>query len=146
MRVSIVGINGLVGSELAKLIQNNEDWEIYPIGSNDNIDFDKLRSQDIVFLCVDNEVSGYIAPKIYADTFVIDNSSFFRLDPDVNLVVPELDNQYLTKMKPDKKVIANPNCSTIQLVIPLKPILDNYGIEEVYVATYQSVSGAGKKL
>jgi aspartate-semialdehyde dehydrogenase len=145
MRVSIVGINGLVGSELAKLIQNNENWEIYPIGSNDNIDFDKLRSQDLVFLCVDNEVSAYIAPKIYVDTFVIDNSSFFRLDPDVNLVVPELDNQYLSKIKPDKKVIANPNCSTIQLVIPLKPILDNYGIEEVYVATYQSVSGAGKK-
>ncbi|MCX7870734.1 MAG: aspartate-semialdehyde dehydrogenase [bacterium] len=145
MRVSIIGINGLVGSELSKIIENNEDWEITGLGSNDNIDFEKLKKYDIVFLCVDNDVSAYIAPKIFADTFVIDNSSFFRLDPEVNLVVPELDNNYLNTIKETKKVIANPNCSTIQLVIPLKPILDIYGIEEVFVATYQSVSGAGKK-
>ncbi|MGC8733460.1 MAG: aspartate-semialdehyde dehydrogenase [bacterium] len=145
MKVAIIGINGLVGNELAKLIQNNEDWQILGLGSSDNIDFEELKKQDIVFLCVDNEVSAYIAPKIFAHTFVIDNSSFFRLDPEVNLVVPEIDNEYLNKIKSNKKIIANPNCSTIQLVIPLKPILDKYGIEEVFLATYQSVSGAGKK-
>ncbi|MCS7243296.1 MAG: aspartate-semialdehyde dehydrogenase [Candidatus Calescibacterium sp.] len=145
MRVSIVGINGLVGKELEKLIKDNTNWDIEGFGSSDKIDYEKMRKKDIVFLCVDNDVSASIAPHIYDYTTVIDNSSYYRMDSDVPLVVPEVNMVYDWDSRKSKRIIANPNCSTIQLVIPLKPIFDSYGIEEVFVATYQSVSGAGKK-
>ncbi|MCS6955006.1 MAG: aspartate-semialdehyde dehydrogenase [Candidatus Calescibacterium sp.] len=145
MRVAIVGINGLVGKELEKLIKDNINWEIEGLGSSDKIDYEKLRKKDAVFLCVDNDVSASVAPHIYDHTTVIDNSSYYRMDSDVPLVVPEVNMVYDWYNRKSKRIIANPNCSTIQLVIPLKPILDSYGIEEVFVATYQSVSGAGKK-
>ncbi|MEN3014617.1 MAG: aspartate-semialdehyde dehydrogenase [bacterium] len=145
MRVSIVGVNGLVGAELRKIIKENTDWQIHEITSKDSIDYSDLEASEIVFLCVDSEISAQIAPKIYDKTTVIDNSSYFRLFDDVPLVVPEINMVTNWKDRKSKKIIANPNCSTIQLVIPLKPILDQYGIEEVFVCTYQSVSGAGKK-
>lgn len=145
LSVVIIGINGLVGKELEKLIKNNTDWNIEGLGSQDEIDYDSLKTKDFVFLCVDNDVSRTIAPMIYDYTTVIDNSSYFRMFPDIPLVVPEINMVENWKERKEKKLIANPNCSTIQLVIPLKPILDVYGIEEVFVSTYQSVSGAGKK-
>lgn len=143
--VSIVGINGLVGKELEKLIIENTDWKVEGIGSSDKIDYENLKKKDFVFLCVDDEISATIAPNIYDHTTVIDNSSHFRMLDDIPLVVPEINMVENWNERKEKKLIANPNCSTIQLVIPLKPILDNYGIEEVFVSTYQSVSGAGKK-
>ncbi|MCS7165079.1 MAG: aspartate-semialdehyde dehydrogenase [Candidatus Calescibacterium sp.] len=144
-KVAIIGINGLVGKELEKLIKTHTDWEISSLGSSDEIDYEELRKKNIVFLCVDNEVSSAIAPNIYDYTTVIDNSSYFRMEKDIPLVVPEINMVLNWQERKNKKLIANPNCSTIQLVIPLKPILDHYGIEEVFVATYQSVSGAGKR-
>lgn len=145
MKIAIIGINGLVGSNLQELIKNNTDWHITSVGSGDPLDYEELRKHDFVFLCVDNDISKIIAPNLYDYVTVIDNSSQFRMDEDVPLVVPEINMVKDWDKRQQKKLIANPNCSTIQLVIPLKPILDNYGIEEVFVSTYQSVSGAGKK-
>lgn len=145
IKIAIIGINGLVGSELEKLIKSNTNWQITSISSKDNLDYEDLKKHDFIFLCVDNDVSKVIAPNLYDHTTLIDNSSQFRMDEDVPLVVPEINMVKDWDKRQQKKLIANPNCSTIQLVIPLKPILDNYGIEEVFVSTYQSVSGAGKK-
>lgn len=145
IKVAIVGINGLVGSELEKLVKDHTNWEITAVTSKDNINYEYLRKHDFVFLCVDNDISKIVAPNLYDYTTVIDNSSQFRMDEDVPLVVPEINMVENWDKRQQKKLIANPNCSTIQLVIPLKPILDNYGVEEVFVSTYQSVSGAGKR-
>ncbi len=145
MKVSIIGITGLVGRELEKLIKDQTDWKIYGLSSSDHIDYEELRQMDVVFLCVDNQISKEIAPKLYDHTIVIDNSSHFRMDEDVPLVVPEINMPSDFHERKYKKIIANPNCSTIGLVIPLKPILDNFGVRSVFASTYQSVSGAGKK-
>jgi aspartate-semialdehyde dehydrogenase len=91
------------------------------------------------------ELSKEMAPKIAkAGALVIDNSSAWRMDPDVPLVVPEVNADALAK-RPAKNIIANPNCSTIQTVVALKPIHDAAGILRASVATYQSTSGAGKE-
>jgi len=145
INVAIIGVNGLVGQELKKLIDTETNWNVEGFGSSDKIGYENLRKKDIVFLCVDNDVSSVIAKEIYNHTTVIDNSSYFRMHDDIPLVVPEINMVEDWEKRKERKLIANPNCSTIQLVIPLKPILDNYGIEEVFVSTYQSVSGAGKK-
>ena len=76
-------------------------------------------------------------------TIVIDNSKFYRMDKDVPLVVPEVNPEQLAMYK-KKNIIANANCSTIQMVVVLKPLHDHFGIKRVIVSTYQSVSGAGK--
>ena len=75
---------------------------------------------------------------------VIDNSSFFRMDPDVPLIVPQVNKDHLKNIK--KNIIANPNCSTAQLVIVLKSLNDNFKIKRIVISTYQSTSGAGKNL
>lgn len=103
-----------------------------------------FRGIDIALFSAGASRSKEFAPKfVEAGALVIDNSSAFRKDPKIPLVVPEVNSQVLTKGK--REIIANPNCSTIQLVVPLKPLHDHYGIDRLVVATYQSVSGSGQK-
>jgi len=98
---------------------------------------------DIALFSAGGSRSKEFAPKfVEAGAVVIDNSSSFRMEKDVPLVVPEINPHRITKGK--REIIANPNCSTIQLVIALKPLHDNFGIERIVVSTYQAVSGSGK--
>ena len=107
----------------------------------DNYDF---SDTDICLMSAGGDVSKVWSPKIGAQgCVVIDNSSAWRMDPDVPLIVPEV-NADATAGFTKKNIIANPNCSTAQLVVALKPLHDRFGIKRVVVSTYQSVSGAGK--
>lgn len=102
---------------------------------------DSFDGVDLVFFSAGGRVSLKYAPiAVEKGAFVIDNTSAFRMDPDIPLVVPEVNPHVLSKQT---RLIANPNCSTIQLVVALKPLLDTYGVESVNVSTYQAVSGAG---
>ena len=99
---------------------------------------------DIALFSAGGSRSKEFAPKfVEAGAVVIDNSSAFRMDKGVPLVVPEVNSHRITAGK--REIIANPNCSTIQLVVALKPIYDNFGIERLVVSTYQAVSGSGRK-
>ncbi|HRK70748.1 MAG TPA: aspartate-semialdehyde dehydrogenase, partial [Micropepsaceae bacterium] len=107
----------------------------------DQYDF---RGTDIVLMSAGGTVSGEWSPKIAAQgPVVIDNSSKWRMDPDVPLIVPEVNGQALSRYA-KKNIIANPNCSTAQMVVALKPLHDAAKIKRVVVSTYQSVSGAGR--
>src|SRR5207249_3624328 len=104
---------------------------------------ESISGLDIAIFSAGATVSKEYAPLFSKNgTFVIDNSSAWRMDPSIPLVVPEVNPHVLAK---DKKIIANPNCSTIQMVVVLKPIHDLAKLVSVRVATYQSVSGAGYK-
>ena len=105
----------------------------------ENYDFSKA---DITFFAAGGKIAEKYAENAAKHTVVIDNSSFFRMDPDVPLIVPQVNSSEIKKM--NKNIIANPNCSTAQLVIALKPLHDLYKIKRVVVSTYQSVSGGGK--
>jgi len=114
----------------------------YAVDDLATFDFSKA---DIGLFSAGAEVSREFAPKAAAaGCIVIDNTSEFRYQDDIPLVVPEVNAHALAKYKP-RGIIANPNCSTIQMVVALKPIHDAVGIERINVATYQSVSGAGKE-
>ncbi|MCF6293692.1 MAG: aspartate-semialdehyde dehydrogenase, partial [Robiginitomaculum sp.] len=107
----------------------------------ETFDFTKI---DLVFMATSGEMAKQWAPRIARDgALVIDNSSAFRMDEGVPLIVPEVNAEAVMGAR-TKNIIANPNCSTIQMVVALKPIHDLVGIKRVNVATYQSVSGAGK--
>jgi aspartate-semialdehyde dehydrogenase len=109
-----------------------------------NLDDYDFSTTDLVLMAAGGDVARDWAPKIArAGAIVIDNSSAWRMDPDVPLIVPEVNADAVDAMK--KNIIANPNCSTAQLVVALKPIHDRAGIRRVVVATYQSVSGAGRE-
>ena len=104
---------------------------------------DSFEGIDLAFFSAGGSVSLKYAPIAVAKgAVVIDNTSAFRMDDEIPLVVPEVNAHVLTK---ETRLIANPNCSTIQLVVVLKPLLDVYGIESVNVSTYQAISGAGAK-
>ena len=119
-----------------KIIFKNKDYEVYNL---ETFDFSKVQ---ITFFAAGGKISEIYAEKAAKHSIVIDNSSFFRMDPDVPLVVPQVNPESIRKMK--KNIIANPNCSTAQLVIALKPLHDLFEIERIVVSTYQSVSGGGK--
>jgi aspartate-semialdehyde dehydrogenase len=162
-RVAIVGATGLVGETMVRVLEERRFpvSELYPLASNRSIgktvelngkdypvddlatfDFSKA---DIGLFSAGGEVSREFAPKAAAaGCIVIDNTSEFRYQDDIPLVVPEVNPHALAQYKP-RGIIANPNCSTIQMVVALKPIHDAVGIERINVATYQSVSGAGKE-
>jgi len=162
-RVAVVGATGNVGREMLNILEevNFPVDKIHAIASRKSIgvevsfgnqivkcedieQFDFSRV-DVVLMSVSGAFSKIWSPKIgAAGPIVIDNSSAFRMDPDVPLIVPEVnpdDVSYAGR----KNIIANPNCSTAQLVVALKPLHDAYGIKRVVVSTYQSVSGAGKE-
>ncbi len=119
-----------------KLEFNGKSLEIEDINS-----FDFSKSQ-ITFFAAGGKISEKYAEEASKHTIVIDNSSFFRMDPHVPLVVPQVNGEAIKGMK--KNIIANPNCSTAQLVLVLKPLHDLFDIKRVIVSTYQSVSGGGK--
>src|SRR3954471_1126748 len=162
-RVAVVGATGNVGREMLAILEEVKFPvdEIHAVASRksigvevsfgdriikcqalDQFDFSKV---DIVLMSAGGSVSREWSPKIgKAGPVVIDNSSAWRMDPDVPLIVPEVNPDAVDGFR-KKNIIANPNCSTIQLVVALKPLHDAAKIKRVVVSTYQSVSGAGKK-
>ena len=160
--VAIVGATGNVGREMLNILEEREfpADEIYPIASRRSIGVE-VSYGDKVLKCTDLEqfdfskcdfalmsaggtISKEWSAKIGATgCVVIDNSSAWRYDPDVPLIVPEVNADAVEGFS-RKNIIANPNCSTAQLVVALKPLHDAAGIKRVVVSTYQSVSGAGK--
>ena len=163
-KVAVVGATGNVGREMLKVLAEREfkASEVVALASSRSagveVSFgedDVLKVQDlakydfrgthIVLASAGGKVSADFAPKAAAaGAVVIDNSSHFRMDPDVPLVVPEVNAAAIAGYT-KKNIIANPNCSTIQMVVALKPLHDLATIKRVVVATYQSVSGAGKE-
>ena len=111
----------------------------YEVENLENYDFSKAN---ITFFAAGGKIAEKYAENAAKNSIVIDNSSFFRMDPEVPLIVPQVNGSDIKKMK--KNIIANPNCSTAQLVIALKPLHDLFKIKRVVVSTYQSVSGGGK--
>jgi aspartate-semialdehyde dehydrogenase len=162
-RVAVLGATGLVGDTMIKILEERDFpvSELLPLASNrslgkrvefrgrhlpviDVATFDFSRAQ-IGLFSAGGDVSREYAPKAgAAGCIVIDNTSEFRYDQDIPLVVPEVNAAAIAQYK-NRGIIANPNCSTIQMVVALKPIYDAVGIERINVATYQSVSGAGKE-
>jgi aspartate-semialdehyde dehydrogenase len=162
-RVAVVGATGAVGREMIKtLVERNfpvsevvalasarsvgqeisfGDKKVLKVKNLETFDF---TGWDIGLFSPGASISAVHAPRAAAaGCVVIDNTSHFRMDHDVPLVVPEVNPQALLKIK--RGIIANPNCSTIQMVVALKPLHDKYKIKRVVVSTYQSVSGAGKE-
>lgn len=162
-RFAIVGATGNVGTEMLEILSESdiEIDEVFAVASRKSVgrvvsfgdkelkcvdletfDFSKC---DIALMSAGGDVSKKWSPKIWAaGAVVIDNSSAWRMDPDVPLVVPEV-NADAVDGYTKKGIIANPNCSTIQMVVALKPLHDRAKIKRVVVSTYQSVSGGGKK-
>ncbi|HET6970579.1 MAG TPA: aspartate-semialdehyde dehydrogenase [Phenylobacterium sp.] len=162
-RVAVVGATGNVGREMLNILEevNFPVDKIHAIASRKSIGLEvsfgekiikcedveqfDFSTVDLVLMSVSGTFSKEWSPKIgAAGPIVIDNSSAWRMDPDVPLIVPEVnpdDVQWANR----KNIIANPNCSTAQLVVALKPLHDAARIKRVVVATYQSVSGAGKE-
>ena len=118
-----------------KIIYNEKELLVEPL---EKYDFSKA---DFTIFAAGSQIAKEWATRASKKTIVIDNSSFFRMDKDVPLVVPEVNSKALEK---HKNIIANPNCSTMQMVLALKPLHDKYKINRVVVSTYQAVSGAGK--
>ena len=162
-RVAVVGATGNVGREMLQILADRKFPvdEVVALASSRSVHkevsfgddavlrvkdlatFD-FRGIDIVLSSPGARVSAEFSPKAAAaGAYVIDNTSFFRMDPDVPLVVPEV-NAHAVAGVTQRGIIANPNCSTIQMVVALKPLHDAAPIRRVVVATYQSVSGAGK--
>jgi len=161
MKVAVIGATGLVGSKMLEVLaeRNFPVTEIIPVASEKSIG-KKITFKGNEFVVVDMDTAIAAKPNIaifsaggatsleWAPKFaaagitVIDNSSAWRMDPDKKLVVPEVNADCLTA---EDKIIANPNCSTIQLVVVLKPLHEKYTIKRVVVSTYQSVTGTGVK-
>lgn len=160
MRVAVVGATGLVGGEMLEVLSELDFpiTELFPVASERSVgkkiaykgkDYSCITLQtavelklDIAIFSAGGDTSLEWAPKFAAvGTTVIDNSSAWRMDPTKKLVVPEINASELTK---HDKIIANPNCSTIQMVLALAPLHQKYQIKRVVVSTYQSVTGTGK--
>lgn len=163
VKVAVVGATGNVGREMIQTLWNRDfpESEIYALASSKSVgkevsygDDEILKVQDlatfdfkkadIALMSAGASISEKYSPKIAAaGCVVIDNSSQWRMDPDVPLVVPEVNPEAIAGYK-KKNIIANPNCSTIQMVVPLAALHKAFKIKRVVVSTYQSVSGAGK--
>ena len=160
MNIAIVGATGNVGRKIIEVLEKKElsidnlyfvassksagskikfkekEHEVFDLES---FDFSKAK---IIFFAAGGKISEKFAVNAAKNSIIIDNSSYFRMDPDVPLIVPQVNPEHLNDIK--KNIIANPNCSTAQLVIALKPLHDLFKIKRVVVSTYQSVSGGGK--
>lgn len=159
--VGVVGATGLIGGKFIKVLENRK----FPVGEfrpfasaknagktifafNENLKLRLLRDGcfdglDFVFFCAGRDVSLRYAPAAAAaGVIVVDNSSAFRREKDIPLVVPEINFGEITSAD---RLISNPNCSTIQAVLPLSVIRENFGIERIIYTTYQAVSGSGRK-
>ena len=160
--IAVVGATGVVGEALLGILAGRK----FPVGTvyalaserslgkdvafgNRSLPVDDLATFDfsktqIALFSAGGSVSAEYAPiAAAAGCVVIDNTSHFRYDDDIPLVVPEVNPDAIADYK-NRGIIANPNCSTIQMVVALKPIYDSVGIERINVATYQAVSGAGR--
>lgn len=159
-KIAVVGATGLVGQEMLKILYERKIpiSEIYAFASaksegtyvefgNDKIKVEKatidgISKAEFALFSIGEEISLELAPEIAKkETIIIDNSNAFRMDPDVPLVIPEINSEDL---KSHKNIIANPNCSTIQMLVALNPLHKRWKLKKIYVATYQSVSGKGK--
>lgn len=163
-KVAVVGATGAVGQEMLKTLAERQFpvSEVYALASSKSaggeVSFGEdavLKVQDLakfdfngIDICLSSagaKISSEFAPRAgAAGCVVIDNTSQFRMDPDVPLVVPEVNPQAIADYK-KRNIIANPNCSTIQMLVALKPLHDAATIKRIVVATYQSVSGAGRE-
>lgn len=161
--VAVVGATGAVGETMLKVLAERQFpvHHLFPLASERSLGktveyqgqiFDVINLEEFDFSAVDialfsagSAVSEIYAPQAAAaGCVVIDNTSFFRYDDDIPLVVPEVNPQRIADFT-RRNIIANPNCSTIQMVVALKPLYDAVGIARINVATYQAVSGTGKK-
>ena len=162
MNIAIVGATGNVGRKILEVLEkkklsidelflvassrsagqkikfNGKEHEVF------NLETFNFSKAQITFFAAGGKISEQYAANAAKHSIVIDSSSFYRMDPDVPLIVPQVNPEAIKSMK--KNIIANPNCSTAQLVIALKPLHDLFNIERVIVSTYQSVSGGGKDL
>ena len=160
MNIAIVGATGNVGRKIVEVLEKKDlsienlflvasskstgkkirfrgkEYEVSDLAS---FDFSKVK---IAFFSAGGKISEKFVEKAAKSCVVIDNSSYYRMNPDVPLIVPQVNSEALTNIK--KNIIANPNCSTAQLVIVLKPLHDAFIIKRVVTSTYQSVSGGGK--
>src|ERR1700741_4230820 len=161
MKVAVVGATGLVGTVMLKVLEerNFPVSELIPVASERSVGKEIIfkgkkytihsmadaivKKPDFALFSAGGGTSLEWAPKFAeAGITVIDNSSAWRMDATKKLVVPEINADALTK---DDKIIANPNCSTIQMVVALNPLHKKYGIKRIVVSTYQSVTGTGVK-
>ena len=159
MTFAIIGASGNVGRKTIEILEKSKIpfKELFLVASkkstgkkirfrNKDIKIENLESYDfsraqITFFAAGSQIAKEWAPKAAKKTIVIDNSSYFRMQKEVPLVVPEVNADQLEN---HKNIISNPNCSTMQMVLALKPLHDEYKIKRVIVSTYQAVSGAGK--
>ena len=159
MNFAIIGASGNVGRKTIEILEKSKIpfKELYLVASKksagkkikfrgEEIVIEDLESYDfskakITFFAAGSQIAKEWAPKAAKKTIVIDNSSYFRMQSDVPLVIPEVNAEALNK---HNNIISNPNCSTMQMVLALKPLHDEYKINRVVVSTYQAVSGAGK--
>jgi len=160
--VAVVGATGAVGEQMREILEER----LFPVGelrllasersAGQLLEFrgkqtrvevlreDSFKGIDIALFSAGGSVSARFAPvAVSAGAVVVDNTAYFRMEPDIPLVVPEVNAQEIARYK-NRGIIANPNCSTIQMVVALKPIHDAARIKRVVVSTYQSVSGAGR--
>jgi aspartate-semialdehyde dehydrogenase len=161
MKIAVVGVTGMVGNVMLEVLKEFDFpiSELIPVASEKSVgkqinylgkNYQIVSLEEAVSLkpsiaifSAGGETSLEWAPKFAAvGTTVIDNSSAWRMDPTKRLIVPEINGSLLTK---EDKIIANPNCSTIQLVMVLKPLHDKYKVKRVVVSTYQSITGTGVK-
>ena len=162
LNIGVVGATGMVGNAFIKILEQKKfplsQLKLFasPKSKGTQLQFrnqsitvnvlkeDCFKGLDVVFFSSGNANSKQWAPiAVKEGAYAIDNSSAFRMSPQVPLIVPEV-NGHILKQKTDPELIANPNCSTIQMVLVLGPLQKLFGIESVKVATYQSVSGVGK--
>ena len=162
MNIAIVGATGNVGRKLLEVLDKKKFpiTEIFLVASPksvgkkinfkdkefivedlNNFDFSKVK---IAFFAAGSAIAEKCAPIAAEKTIVIDNSKFFRKDPEIPLIVPEVNSKELIHVK-NKNIISNANCSVIPIVVALKPLHDLYNIKRIVASTYQSVSGAGKE-
>ena len=159
MNFAIIGASGNVGRKTIEILEKSNLFieKLFLVASKNSagkrikfrkeeIEIENLENYDfskaqITFFAAGSNIAKDWAPKASKKTIVIDNSSYFRMNEDVPLVVSEVNPEALEK---HKNIISNPNCSTMQMVLPLKPLHDEYTIKRVVVSTYQAVSGAGK--
>jgi aspartate-semialdehyde dehydrogenase len=159
MNLAIIGASGNVGRKTIEILEKSKIKfdNLFLVASsksagkkirfrNQEIKIENLEDYDfskaqITFFAAGSRIAKEWAPKAAKKTIVIDNSSYFRMQKNVPLVVSEVNPEALNK---HNNIISNPNCSTMQMVLPLKPLHDQYKIKRVIVSTYQAVSGAGK--
>lgn len=160
IKIGIAGVTGLVGETLLRLLEAST-YEITELrlfaskrSAGEKIKFrdqeyqiaevsvEAFQGLDLAFFCLENALARQFVPEVAKLCPVIDKSSEFRLKPDIPLVVPEVNPDAL---KAHKNIIANPNCTTIPLVVALNPLHQEFGLKEVFLASYQSVSGAGRQ-